>query len=924
MSNRGSEWAKWDLHIHTKGTAKNDKYDDITFDDFCLNMFKKALEKDIKVIGITDYFRTTNFKKVRDYQVNIDSNTNFNSEEKSKIKKLFLVPNIELRITPSTDDNGLVNIHLLINPSWLEFYDNKFCNQLIFTYSPTEKYSISEYDLVRLGKRLNSNFTDKDNEEASKVGAKYIALHASDIINSLQANPEFKENCLVIVPNSNNDGASSFQKQDKNLKTSEDSSLRMIRESIYRLSDAIFSGNPNDAKFFAGEAGKSAEDLIAEYGGIKPCIHGSDAHDLNKLFEPDLQRYCWIKAEPTFNGLKQIIHEIHRVKIDATRPEAKNGYEVIDRIEITDENVFNQYILLNPNLSTIIGGRSSGKSTLIQAIAYKLNSSLMREGEAEKHIKSLAQNIKIFWKDGKEDYSRQVEYFYQGHMYAKSNEKGIESIVEDIQRSMYPEKYTIYKEKIDGYLQENSTNISKYLSQKQSMEQIINQISAIGKVEDIKAEIQSIELEISELNLSDVDSVQLQLHENAKNEIALLENKKVQVGYFISKINSLNVKDFVTIDNPFETDLISDEIQQTINIDSFLKNLSDELNHKINQFLFDKKHELNLLINMIDSEVSQKQSDVNYIQRELLYQANQRFKPLQERKDLEANKLTSIESYLNQFNLLKLENDKLYDELKQNLIEMEKVLNELVTELNNLSNEKIEINNKSVFQAEGFKKFIMKNIDQRSERAQEISKLEFSNTEQIIAIFAEIFESIKKDQFKLKSGVSIGNLLNEFFTTTWFEIGYDVIYDGDNYNKMSQGKKAFVVLKLTLDCSNKKCPIIIDQPEDDLDNRAIFSELVSYLKDKKTQRQIILVTHNANVVVNADSELIIVANQHGEKTPNNDEKKFEYKFGSIESMLKDNKISTTLSSKTIREHACEILEGGDQAFKLREKRYRII
>lgn len=61
---------------------------------------------------------------------------------------------------------------------------------------------------------------------------------------------------------------------------------------------------------------------------------------------------------------------------------------------------------------------------------------------------------------------------------------------------------------------------------------------------------------------------------------------------------------------------------------------------------------------------------------------------------------------------MKLENDKLYDELKQNLIEMEKVLNELVTELNNLSNEKIEINNKSVFQAEGFKKFIMKNIDQ--------------------------------------------------------------------------------------------------------------------------------------------------------------------------------------------------------------------
>lgn len=65
-----------------------------------------------------------------------------------------------------------------------------------------------------------------------------------------------------------------------------------------------------------------------------------------------------------------------------------------------------------------------------------------------------------------------------------------------------------------------------------------------------------------------------------------------------------------------------------------------------------------------------------------------------------------------------------------------------------------------------------------------------------------------------------------------------------------------------MDFSNKECPILIDQPEDDLDNRSIYKELVEYLKKKKKKRQIIVVTHNPNVVVTADAEDIIVANQN--------------------------------------------------------------
>ena len=59
-------------------------------------------------------------------------------------------------------------------------------------------------------------------------------------------------------------------------------------------------------------------------------------------------------------------------------------------------------------------------------------------------------------------------------------------------------------------------------------------------------------------------------------------------------------------------------------------------------------------------------------------------------------------------------------------------------------------------------------------------------------------------------------------------------------------------------------PLLIDQPEDDLDSRSVYAEIVPFLKEKKKERQIILVSHNANLVIGADSEQIIVANRNGD------------------------------------------------------------
>ena len=139
---------------------------------------------------------------------------------------------------------------------------------------------------------------------------------------------------------------------------------------------------------------------------------------------------------------------------------------------------------------------------------------------------------------------------------------------------------------------------------------------------------------------------------------------------------------------------------------------------------------------------------------------------------------------------------------------------------------------------------------------------------------------------------------------------------------MSEGKTAFVILRLLLDFSTNEYPILIDQPEDDLDNRAIFGDLVTYLREKKMKRQIVIVTHNPNVVVGADAEEIIVANQQGIGNANPDEVKFAYITGALEDSF-TNDTCFMLLSQGIREHVCDLLEGGDKAFKLREQKYQL-
>ena len=145
--------------------------------------------------------------------------------------------------------------------------------------------------------------------------------------------------------------------------------------------------------------------------------------------------------------------------------------------------------------------------------------------------------------------------------------------------------------------------------------------------------------------------------------------------------------------------------------------------------------------------------------------------------------------------------------------------------------------------------------------------------------------------------------------------------DNDDLSMMSPGKRAIVVLELLLEGDPEdKSPILIDQPEDNLDNRTISEELVSLLRKVSLYKQVFIVTHNANLVVLADADEVIVANQDPE-IEENEKFKFEYITGSLENSTGFDDDSRKLASKGIRNDITDILEGGVEAFRTREKKY---
>lgn len=340
-SSRGSEWRKWDLHIHTPASYD---YDDksITNEEFV----NKIAEQKLSAIAITDHHV-------------IDINRIIDIQRLAKDKGIVVFPGIEIL----SDARGKDPIHII------GIFSE--CSNMNYIWSQL-KAKTNIHKVEGEGKNLNEIYCDlADTVKLIHELGGVVSIHAGKKTNSL-------ENISHAIPQGD------AQKTD-----------------IAGIVDIFEVGKEKDVEDYNKFVNPSIERSI---GKKLPVIVCSDNHDVKNY---SIKQNCWIKADLSFNGLKQIIYEPEsRVKVQMQRPEQKNDYQIIDSITLNNDEMGNQEIKLNPNLNTVIGGRSSGKSILISCLACLNDCGKDPKEPADyykeynKHVHSLIETASVKWADG--------------------------------------------------------------------------------------------------------------------------------------------------------------------------------------------------------------------------------------------------------------------------------------------------------------------------------------------------------------------------------------------------------------------------------------------------------------------------------------------------------------------------------------------
>jgi len=877
---RGSEWRKWDLHIHspyTHSTSNRYKTENLSVEEFC----NIIIQKEIKVIGLTNYFFITE--------------NEFDTINEKLKGKCFVIPNFEFRASDKNKKNDFVNFHVLFNPK-IKLKDILLSLAKVPLHNDDKKYCC-ENDIL-------------------EIGIDAVTVDFDEILKQLSKDFSLFEDFIVSVPY-NGHGGFKPDLKPRNIKIA----LK------YENKAHFIYGNNTITNYFLNERTYQINDFISKIKTQKAVIQTSDAHCKDEISE----KYTWIKADPTFEGLKQIIFEPKlRVSINADNPDKKSNYQVIDKLEINYNNIFNKTIKINSYLNSIIGGRSTGKSILLASIAKKLKTDepvIFEEKKGyDSFINEISESLKIYWKDGVENNDREVEYFHQGYMYdiARDDNKK-DSLIQKILKNKDKESIIYnYEKSISENKKKISNLVNDFFQLNSEIKENEFKVRDKGDKKGVEDEIKRLNAELNKLSTIKISDEEKKQYDLLKDKIDKSNQQKIILEEDIKIINSLN-----------ETNLFKDSISYDITsvsetnknrIELIFKNLKLEFSSKWQLEINKQTTAIKQELLKIESELQIMLKDTTYIKVSKAFKESSQFSELVSKISKEKKKLHEITSILSKIEELEKQNSLIKDSLKTSFNDFFVKSEEIISKLSDFVDD-LKIKSKLIEQSDRCLSFLKSSLNQNNKNNQIYLSGAYAIIEKLsfFKFVFQIFEDLISDKLKLKGEFDKRKFSNNLLSENYYKISYDLIYDGDNFEQMSEGKKAFVILKLLLDFSNKECPILIDQPEDDLDNRAIYSELAKYLRKKKIERQIILVTHNPNIVVGADSELVIVANQQGIKNKNTDEnKKFQYVTGSIENTrLKDDKIQSILDSQGIREHVCDILEGGTTAFINRERKYAI-
>jgi hypothetical protein len=1005
---KGSEWRKWDLHVHTpKSIIQN--YGGDTPEAW--EKFIKDLEKlptDYKAIGINDYIFIDGYKKVLEYKAN------------GRLKNIdLIIPVIELRVDKfaSIGDEAWkkINLHVLfsdkIEPEIIEAQFLSAIQHSIKISPDIEgvdfKGVATREALEQIGKKIKETSTVEIHGTDLKVGFWNIFFDYKTVMDITKG--FFKGSCLTAVG-----------------KTEWDT---MRWDGSAALKKSII----NDANFSLISLEKSSDYIKHVKALDKQKVRSmlldcSDAHSFSDSIEKDRigNSFTWLKADTTFDGLKQVSNDKGRIYSGEKPPLLQrleaNKTKFIKSLNIIKiagspfiETWFDKLELpLNPSMVAIIGNKGNGKSAIADTLGLVGNTpnfgffSFLNEQKFRKRKpinKSEHYEATITWEDESTDARRlnqnpesinveKVKYIPQGFLERLCNddvedfEKELREVIfshlteaERLGKGDLNELIDYKTEILNIEIEELKKEINvcnKNLSDLEKKQSFEYSRAIVEKSKEKENELKSHELtkpnpvappseptiveqnKIISLEIStkrgklkeledDIDrkqttvnilSIEITELEKASQSISIFENQyeklKNEISSTLSK-NGLSFEETVIlkIDKLKISTQIQEKLAQSNKIKLLLSDISEsglaisksvllvqikELQEKLDEHSRSYQKYIDDLKEWEDKRVSivgtkDKDGTIEYFKNQIYYLENiikvevetHRMKRIETVKKLFSKKEEAIASYKT---LFKPVSDfiKNYGDLLENYsikLDVDYKINGLTEKFfdhislgskgsfigNPAGVERLNqiVSNHDIMTEDGIIDFLNEMLD----------NLHFDRREDFDGEVRELDKQLKK-------GYTVFDLYSFLFNLEYLEPEYKLKLGEKNISELSPGERGALLLIFYLTLDRNDIPLIIDQPEENLDNQSVFKILVQFIKEAKDKRQIIIVTHNPNLAVACNAEQIVHI-----MIDKQNKNSVEFTSGSLE-------------NRKINDAVIDILEGTFPALNTRTSTYKVI
>lgn len=864
----GSTWLRMDCHLHTK-EDKEFIYKGSKFIDEYVNSLKSQ-ELRVGIITNHNKFNLSEFKELR---------------KEALKEEIYLLPGVELSV-----NDGSNGIHCLIVFEYEEWYKSgqDFINQF-----------------------LDAAFEGKANRENENIRCNY---NLKDLFDKLSFHRAGNRDSFIIMAHV--EQTSGFLKELDGGRIEQISKEKNFWENVIafqkiRSTDQIKNiniwFNDRDIAFIEGSDCKSIIEV-----GKAPIVKDNEKKTFIKI------------GDYNFEAIKFALFDFKN-RISDSIPTIANSF--IKSATFVGGRLDGQTINLNNNMNSLIGIRGSGKSSILEAIRYTLDISLGNNSQDIEYKKGLV--TKFIGAGGKvilEIETRNKQNYIVEKIFnerSEINQNGIKIPNLKIDDNILKVVYFGQKDLSSTGGDFNVAFVEKFFGKKTS--EINDAIFKKNqKILKIVRELKNVKESI--LKKNDIISELAGLKEKLK---IFIENK---IDEKLNKQVSFN-RDFATINDAIKyLENIINEIRKVVvdNKDGF--NTFLNYKSKFNSEIFDKVHDaissFKEKFEQIIEIMKKSKDDVANIEKskfelgEISNNLKEEFSEIKRKINLPQ---INADDYINITKNVNISEAKLKELEKKSEVEinLNKELDEELSKMKDLwfkqytvyNNEAIVVNKKNLSIAieiifkgnkEAFNKFLTEILRGSGIYTSNIEKISSHYNDPIEIYYdltkkeSKITETLNAADQQLKFRNYIEKQLDSFLTYRVPD-NYILKYRGKVLQEHSLGQRASALIIFILSMDENDL-IIIDQPEDDLDNQSIYKDVIKELIELKEKTQFIFATHNPNIPVLGDSEQVISCKF------NND--KIEVKTNSI-----DNKVT--------QEEIINIMEGGEDAFKKRKEIYSI-